>query len=174
VTWIPPLAGVVKINCDGSAFGHNPCGAVGFVLRDSSCNLLGAMASNIGHASSLEAEFCTFMLATEKEKEMSISRLWMETYSLAVVTAFYKESGILWKMCNKWYNCMMICRQNGCTCTHIIREGNRAADALAKNGQGLSMFSSQWLTSPPTYISSFLFRDSLGLPYSRISPDFYI
>ena len=94
VTWIPPLAGVVKINCDGSAFGHNPCGAVGFVFRDSSCNFLGAMASNIGHASSLEAEFYAFMLATEKAKEMTTSRLWLETDSLAVVTAFHKDSGI--------------------------------------------------------------------------------
>jgi len=66
---------------------------------------------------------------------------------------------------------LILCRQIGCTYTHILREENRAADALAKNGQGLSMFSSEWWTSPPPFISSFLLRDSLGLSYSRISID---
>ena len=171
VTWCPPSAGIVKIKCDGSSFGQNPCGAVGYVIRDSFCNFLGAMASNIGQASSLDAEFCAFMLATEKAKDMSFPRLWMETDSVAVVTAFYKDSGIPWKMRSRWHNCMNYCRQIGCTCTHILREGNRAADALAKNGQGLSMFSSQWWTSTPPFISSFLSRDSLGLSFSRISMD---
>jgi len=134
VTWIPPSLGIVKINCDGSSFGQNPCGVVGYVIRDSSCNFLGAMASNIGQASSLEAEFCAFMLATKKEKEMSFPRLWMETDSIAVVTAFYKDTYIPWKMRIRWHNCLIFCRQIGCTCTHILRKGNRVADALAKNG----------------------------------------
>ena len=173
MTWTPPSAGVVKINCDGSSFGHNPCGAIGFVIRDSSCNFLGALARNIGQASSLEAEFCAFMLAIEKAKEMSIPCLWMETNSVIVVNAFYKDSDIPWKMRSKWHNCLIFCRQIGCNCTHVIREGNRAADALAKNGQGLSMFSSQWWTSPPPFISSFLLKDSLGLPYSSISMNWF-
>jgi len=66
---------------------------------------------------------------------------------------------------------MTFCRQIGCTCTHILREGNRVANALSKNGQGLPMFSSQWWTSTPSFISSFLSRDSLGLSFSRISMD---
>jgi len=46
--WKPPLPGVIKINCDGSAVGSQPCGAIGFVLRDSDCSFQGALCSNIG------------------------------------------------------------------------------------------------------------------------------
>lgn len=48
VSWTPPSDGIVKINCDGSSFGLIPCGAVGFVIRDSGSNFSGAVASNIG------------------------------------------------------------------------------------------------------------------------------
>jgi len=57
--------------------GPHPCGAVGFLFRDSSSIFLGALASNIGHASSLEAEFCAFMLAVEKAKELRLDRIWI-------------------------------------------------------------------------------------------------
>jgi len=45
------------------------------------------------------------------------------------------------------------------------------ADAMAKNGQGLSMHSSQWWITPPSFIFPLLYRDSLGLSFSRISMD---
>jgi ribonuclease HI len=113
------------------------------------------------------------MLAVEKAKELRLTRLWMETDSMAVVNAFHKAIGIPWKMRRQygWHNCMHFCTLIGCTCTHILREDNMAADALAKNEQGLAMFSSQWWPSPPPFISSFLLRDSLGLPFSRITMD---
>jgi ribonuclease HI len=109
------------------------------------------------------------VLAVEKAKELRLTRLWMETDSMAVVNAFHKAIGIPWKMQSRWHNCMHFCTLIGCT--HILREDNMAADALAKNEQGLAMFSSQWRPSPPPFISSFLLRDSLGLPFSRITMD---
>ena len=151
--------------------GLHPCAAVGFLFRDSSSIFLGALASNIGHASSLEAEFSAFMLAVEKAKELRLDRIWIETDSVVVVNAFHKAIGIPWKMRSRWHNCMHFCTLVSCTCTHILREGNMVVDALAKNGQGLAMFSSQWWPSPPPFISSFLMRDSLGLPSSRAFMD---
>lgn len=158
VVWTPPTGEVVKINCDGSSYGTNPCGAIGFVLRGSSSIFLGALASNIDFASSLEAEFCAFMLAIDKAKDHGLTSIWMETDSMAVVNAFHKDIGIPWKMRRRWHNCMHFCNLISCTCTHILREGNMAADALAKNAQGLALYSSQWWSSPPPFISSFSFE----------------
>jgi len=90
VFWIPPSNGVIKINYDGSSIRSQPCGSVGFVFRDSSSNFLSAMVSNIGHASPLEAEFSTFMLAIGKAKAMHLTNIWLETDSVAVVNAFHK------------------------------------------------------------------------------------
>jgi len=95
VVWRPPSAGFVKINCDGSSIGSHPCGSLGIVLRDSSADFLGAIASNIGHASSVEAEFSASMLDLEKAKEMHLSHICLETDSLKVVVAFNKGLGFL-------------------------------------------------------------------------------
>jgi hypothetical protein len=42
------------------------------------------------------------------------------------------------------------------------------ADTLAKNGQGLSLHSTQWWPAPPPFITSLLLRDRQGLPCTRI------
>lgn len=73
-----------------------------------------------------------------------------------------------WKLRARWFNCMKYCRSITCSCVHIHREGNMVADALAKNGQGLSLNSTQWWPAPPPFINSILLRDSLGLPYNRL------
>jgi len=44
-------------------------------------------------------------------------------------------------------------------------------DALAKNGQGLAMYSSQWWPSLSPFLASLLLRDSFGLSHSRIIMD---
>lgn len=158
----------MKFNCDGSSIGSHPCGSLGIVLRDSHSNFLGAISSNIGHASSLEAEFSACMLAMEKAKEMHLMHICLETDSLKVVIAFNKGLGVPWQMRARWQNCMSFCQSISCSCVHILGEGNRVADALAKHGQGLSLHSTQWWPAPPPFLSSLLLRDRLGLPYSRL------
>lgn len=49
---------------------------------------------------------------------------------------------------NRWKSYLALALQMGCRCTHIPREGNLVADALAKNGQRLAVYSSQWWSSP--------------------------
>lgn len=52
--------------------------------------------------------------------------------------------------------------------THVLREENLVVDALAKNGQSVALFSSHWWDSTPSFVNSFLSRDSLGLHFSRV------
>jgi hypothetical protein len=46
--------------------------------------------------------------------------------------------------------------------SHIHREGNLAADALACNGQNLPVSFSHWWNTPPSFVSNILIRDSTG------------
>jgi len=98
---------------------------------------------------------------------MNLTNIWMENDYVVVVNAFDKVSGVPWQMLSRWLNCRQLCMKINCRCTHILREGNMTADVMAKNGQGLALYSSQWWSSPPPFISDFLLRDSLGLPFSR-------
>lgn len=116
----------------------------------------------------LEAEFSAFMIAIEKALEMHMNNIWVQCDSLIVVKAFHQDVGVPWRMHNRWFNCKILARQMGCIRSHTPREGNMVADVLAKNGQGLSMYSSQWWDSPPAFALPMLDRDKLGLSFSRI------
>jgi len=104
---LPPDVGWVKVNCDGSYFGTNPNGSIGFVLRDSQANFVGAMVQNIGYTTPIEAEFCACMMAMEKAKELQLTHLWIETDSLIVVKAFCTSNGVPWRLQARQRNCLM-------------------------------------------------------------------
>jgi len=171
VKWCPPPSPVIKINFDGSAIGSHPCGAVGIVFRDSNTTFLGALASNIGHASATEAEFSACMLAIEKAREMQMTQICLESDSLIVVNAFNLNSMVPWKMRTRWLNCRKFCNSVVCSCVHVFREGNQVANALAKNAHGLALYSCLWWPAPPSFLLLLLFRDSTGLYCSRLVTD---
>ena len=134
VHWSPPPPDVVKINCDGSSIGPHPCGAIDIVFGDSRSNFLGAISSNIGHATALEAEFSDCLLAIEKAMEMQLPIICLETDSIHVANAFHTNIGVPWKMRARWLNCLIYCNNINCSCVQVLREQNQVADALAKNG----------------------------------------
>jgi len=135
------------------------------VIRDSNANFLGALFSNIGYASPLESEFSATMLAIEKAQAMHLHNVCLESDSIGVVNAYNKDVGVPWKMRARWHNCMRFCKSITCSFVHTLREGNMVANALAKHGQGLSLYSTQWWSTPPSFIASLLLRDQLGLPF---------
>ena len=63
-------------------------------------------------------------------------------------------------------NCIFHVSQMQFRCSHIYREGNQAADALAN--MGLSSTGLTWWDIPPDLIRSHCRKDSLGLPNFRV------
>jgi len=120
VHWCPPPTDVIKFNYDGSSIGAHPCGAIGIVIRRSSSSFLGAISSNIGNATTLEAEFSACMLAIEKAREMHFKAICLESDSIRVVHAYNKNVGVPWKMKARWYNCMKFCHNIICSCHHEL------------------------------------------------------
>ena len=153
ISWILPAQDIIKINVDGSSFGNPSCGAIGGVFRDWQAKFLGRFAQNIGHASCLEAEFCATMYSLEKSLELKWRNIWNECDSEIVVKAFSSSIQIPWKLKTRWLNCMHLAKQISCKCNHIHREGNQVADALAKNGQSIPLYSSQWWPGLPFPLS---------------------
>jgi ribonuclease HI len=156
VHWQPPDAGWIKVNCDGSSMGISNSVSIGFVFRDADANFKGAFTQNIGYATSLEAEFCSCMLAIEKAIELNFSSLCIETDSLMAVKAYPTSLGIPWRLKARWINCLQLCAQIDCKFTHTLREGNIVADSLSKNGQGLAPLTSQWWEDPPPLYFTFI------------------
>jgi len=48
-----------------------------------------------------------------------------------------QDLSVPWRLRNRWMNCKTTLRSIECHCTHIQREGNVVADALASNGQSV-------------------------------------
>jgi len=82
---------------------------------------LGACAQNIGHATSLEAEFSVCMFAVEKASDMHLGNIRLETDSIVVAKAFKNQEGVPWKMQITLHNCMHFCSQISSICTHASK-----------------------------------------------------
>jgi ribonuclease HI len=105
----------------------------------------------------------------EKAVELNWVDIWIETDSVMVVKAFTKQIEVPWRLHVRWLNYLASISNFSCNCSHIHREGNSVADALARNGHSLPSLHSQWWQHPPLFILPLLYRDSIGLPYLRHS-----
>lgn len=73
-----------------------------------------------------------YMFAIEKAVSKHWYSIWIETDSSLVTKAFQDNMLVPWGLRNRWNNCMIIASSISCKCTHIHREGNQVAHALAK------------------------------------------
>jgi ribonuclease HI len=73
------------------------------------------------------------MFAIEKAESLLLN-VWIESDSLLLVRAFNGTANVPWQIRNRCNNCMHMAIELNVVCTHIPREGNKVADALAKNG----------------------------------------
>jgi ribonuclease HI len=167
ICWQLPSNCTVKANVDGSAVGNPSSASIGVVFRDKEAKFWGGFVHNIGHATTFMAELCASMFAIEKAAEKNWQQIWIETDSVLVTKAFIDSSLVPWCLRNRWENCLLAARRLSLSCTHIHREGNQVANALASNGQGLAPHTAQWWDNPPGFILSLLVRDRSGMPYQR-------
>jgi len=161
VIWKPPTISWVKSNTDGSVLNFNS--SCGGIFRDFRGTYLGSFACNLGHGNVLEAELAGMMYAMEFAASHNWSRLWLESDSSTAVQAFHNHSIIPLKLRNRWHNCMQLGLM--VICSHIYREGNCCADALAALGQNVT--SDTWFQSMPATLSVDFARDRNGLPNYR-------
>ena len=123
----------MKANTDGSVIGSNS--SCGGIFRDHTGAFLGGFSSNIGVGTVFEAELTGLMLAIVYGASHNWSRLWLESDSSSAVLAFKNHEAIPIRFRNRWHNCVQL--GLSIICTHIYREGNCCADALASMGHDL-------------------------------------
>ncbi|XP_058742332.1 uncharacterized protein LOC131614798 [Vicia villosa] len=164
VIWKPPPRGWIKINCDGAVIssGLSGCGGIG---RNSDGVFLGAFASSLSGANSLTAELLGAILAIEFAFERNWKNIWLETDSTAVVKAFSSPLKVPWQIRNRWLNCIDIVSRWNFMVSHIFREGNSCADALANLGLSLSDYTC--FSSIPSFLRTDFVKNRLGLPFFR-------
>ncbi|XP_024632876.1 uncharacterized protein [Medicago truncatula] len=161
VIWKPPTITWVKANTDGSVIGINS--SCGGIFRDFTGAYLGGFSSNLGEGTVFEAELTGLMLAMEYAARHNWSRLWLESDSSGAVHAFKNHSAIPMRFRNRWHNCMQL--GLFVICSHIYREGNGCADAMASLGHELT--DTTWFHIMPVSLSIDFTRDRNGMPNFR-------
>ena len=98
------------------------------------------------------------MFAMEKAASLRWKEFWLERDSLMMVRAMNENFAVPWSLSTRWNNFKALVRNMSFIFTHIYREGNMDADALAKNGQALTNYGSQWWDEPPLFVLPLLQR----------------
>lgn len=93
--------------------------------------------------------------------------LWLESDSMLVIHYLQNRSlNPPWQIRNRWLNCLSMISSMSFHFSHIYREGNEAADALAN--LGLLQDNLSWWESPPLAIRGFLYKDLCGVAFLLI------
>jgi ribonuclease HI len=132
VFWNPPSPCWIKCNTDGSA--NNNTSACAGLFRNSQADFVLCFEENVGTGNAFHAELSGAMRAIEIAAANSWSNLWLELDSSLVVNAFHNNSAIPWSLQNRWENCIYLLGSMNFIVSHIYKEGNQCADALANFG----------------------------------------
>ena len=153
-SWKPPTADIYKINSDGSFDPSSRSGGWGFVVRDSSGEVLAAGAGNITYAaSSLQAEAIAVYKSILQAARLGMTRIILEMDATVLASALKSccvdqsaIGGLVYQirdiMCDD-FSC--------CTVSVCNRSCNKVADCLAFYGayvlfSGSEVFMNQYQT----------------------------
>ncbi|WCJ36046.1 hypothetical protein M5689_017268 [Euphorbia peplus] len=158
VRWKPPTSGWLKINTDGSALGAPGRAGSGGIFRTARGFSKGCFAFSINCSYAHLAELRAAIHAISVAWERGWHNIWLECDSSYVVELFKKRSSqVPWEVRQDWLQCMRNISDMSFVVSHIFREGNRVADALARFGQ--SHNDSHWWPSAPDFCSSLISDD---------------
>ena len=155
-SWKPPPADIYKINSDGSFDPSSRSGGWGFVVRDSSGEVLAAGAGNITYAaSSLQAEAIAVYKSILQAARLGMTRIILEMDATVLASALKSccvdrsaIGGLVYQirdiMCDD-FSC--------CTVSVCNRSCNKVADCLAFHGAYvLSSGFEVFLSQAPDYV----------------------
>ncbi|KAL6208654.1 hypothetical protein ACLB2K_019601 [Fragaria x ananassa] len=106
----------------------------GGVFRDYSGKVLGVFCSNLDIPSSVAAEVMDVIKAIELAWVREWKHIWLEVDSELVLSFLRSPTLVPWQLSVEWNNCLYRISQMNFHSSHIFRESNKVADALANEG----------------------------------------
>jgi len=162
-----PRGGFIKINFDGSKSIAGA--AAGFVLRSWQKGFIKAGSRFLEHASILVAEVTAMRDGISTALQAGFRQLEVEGDNQIVIKAVQKQIQAPWQIApilEDIWNMIACCEI--VLFRYIYREGNMAADWMAKYGCSLRCHSLVFLSSPPCHQFLFLLiDDNLGRTLAR-------
>ena len=169
IRWRAPAGGAVKINCDGA---KSPTGAsAGFVIRSWTGELLRAGSRFLEQAPILVAEATAVRDGLIAALEAGYRRVEVESDNQVVIGAIQGRIKPPWRIATLIEDIGNLARR--CEVVlfhHTYREGNRAADWMAKYGSHIRSTSLTLFHYPPSReFQCILADDYLGRSLARVT-----
>lgn len=167
VLWESPPEGFVKLNVDGSSLGNPGPSGAGGVFRDSGGNVLRGFSYFLGSRTNMEAEASALL------EGMLLSTgyhsLQVEMDSQVLMAMVNGKGRVPWKLW-KTISCIQaLALGRQVTFSHVYREANGVADALANLASSTGVGHSFGASTLPDYIQGLARLDKMRLPYVRLS-----
>lgn len=165
VAWRKPQRESIKINFDGSKTFHGAGG--GFIIRNWEGRFIQAASFSLGGASVLVAEATAMRNGIKAALQAGFTDIHIEGDNKILIQAVQGHIQVPWEiqvLIQDIHTFLQHC--NTVIVTHIFRQGNRAANWLAK--YGVSLLSTMvWNVVPHRDLSLILYEDNLGRPLER-------
>ncbi|PKU64272.1 Putative ribonuclease H protein [Dendrobium catenatum] len=165
VIWKKPNIGFIKVNTDGSV-SDNKYGCGG-ILRNYKGNMIMAFSSPIENCSVLVAELLAILKALNICLYSGFFKIWLEVDALLVINCLSAEHSGNFDTFYILKDIKKMLSHLDYKISHIWREGNAAADFLAKNGAVLLQDTYYDPNNIPFPLRGIINLDKSGLPYIR-------
>ncbi|XP_073139138.1 uncharacterized protein [Henckelia pumila] len=166
VRWLRPPPGSFKINVDGSLRGNPGESSVGGFVRDSSGMVLAIFSEFIGLGSNVRAELWANWRGILLCSDLSLFPLWIETDS-QIAIQILRSRRCHWYLDHIVSRTRVLVRNRPVHFSHIFREGNSVADALAWQAHDHRQCLLEIGVPLTTPINALAHSDLSGLPYLR-------
>lgn len=161
IRWVNPPPSWHKCNVDGAAKGSPGAATCAGVFRNYRGFHRGSFAKPIGVQFALFAEIMAFIIAVDIACHKGWFPIWFETDSeLLVIKVTSKTMDVPWRLRNKWRRCLHLLSDKLFSISHIYREGNAVADAVANEGFYIDDIT--WWYELPLRARKFYFRNICG------------
>ncbi|PKI58529.1 hypothetical protein CRG98_021090 [Punica granatum] len=163
VSWSRPEFGWTKLNFDGSSLGRTGESSIGGVFRNHNAEFLLGYSEPIGKTTSTVAELIALRRGLELVLENDWSSVWLEGDAKTLVEILVRKRRVKCEEVQEQLSLinLIIPELENCIISHVFREGNRAADKLARMGH-LSKKARIWRYVPPDEVLPIVLEDAEG------------
>ncbi|XVF38280.1 hypothetical protein REPUB_Repub20aG0087100 [Reevesia pubescens] len=167
VGWSPTTEGFVKLNTDGAAQGNPGISGAGGLIRSHSGDWLVGFRAHLGYCSNIVAELQAVRLGLLLAWHEGFRHVICEIDARVVLDLIQNADVDLHPLGCLISDIQSLKKRNwSCSFSHVLREGNFSADALAKSGCSMDL-DFEVLRDPPNFMVSLLQADKWGVQYPR-------
>ena len=172
-----PSIGWHKLNTDGSLVGANGLAGCGGVIRDSNGCWINGFTMSINTTSSIATELWALREGLHLCVNAHIQAVEIELDASAAISLLASNISSNRDLSGLIDDCRELLLQlPQVKLSHVFREANFCADALARMGSPVTNFNSHFASPPPHCVIPLLLADSMGMYRLRLcnaTPDVF-